>query len=133
MGFLADDSEIMFRNFRLTVALLFCSLPIAGFAQYEACGSVERKDGGYGPYDYTNPSDYRNKLPVVNLHHFNARVENLVGGFKEETLRPTGDLGYVLFAFPNHHRALNAMVRLSYKENTSKPVGSRYTVLSCGQ
>lgn len=127
-NFISDDGEIMLRNFRMAVALLLYSLPIASFAQYEACGSVERKDGGYGPYDYTNPSDFRNKLPVVNLHHFNARVENLIGGHKEETRRPTGDLGYVLFAFPNHHRALNAMVRLSSKENTSKPAGSKFTI-----
>ena len=79
--------EIMLRNFRMAVALLLYSLPIASFAQYEACGSIERKDGGYGPYDYTNTSDFRNKLPVVDLHHFNARVENLVGGHKEETPR----------------------------------------------
>ena len=127
-NFISDDGEIMLRNFRMVVALLLYSLPIASFAQYEACGSIERKGGGYGPDDYTNPSDFRNKLPIVDQHHFNARVESLIGGHKEETRRPTGDLGYVLFAFPNHHRALNAMVRLSSKENTSKPAGSTFTI-----
>ena len=127
-NFISDDGEIMLRNFRMAVALLLYSLPIASFAQYEACGSVERKGGGYGPYDYTNPSDFRDKLPVVDNFHFNARVESLIGGHKEDTLRPTGDLVYVLFAFPNHHRALNAMVRLSLKENTPKPAGSKFTI-----
>ena len=123
-----DNFEIMLTNLRIALVTLALSHPIASFAEYEACGPIERKDGGYGPYDYTNPSDYRNKLPVVNLHHFNARVENLIGGFKEETPRPAGDLSYVLFAFPNHHRALNSIVRLSWKENTPKPVGSKYSI-----
>jgi tetratricopeptide (TPR) repeat protein len=118
----------MLKILRNIIGLLFFFVPLAVLAGYEACGMIERIDGGYGPYDYTNPSDVRDKLPVVNLHHFNARVENLIGGFKDESPRPTGDISYVLHAFPNHHRALNAMVRLSWKENTPKPVGSRYNV-----
>ena len=118
----------MLKNLRNIIGLLFFFTPLAVLAEYDACGPIERRDGGYGPYDYTDPSDYRNKLPVVNLHHFNARVENLVGGFKEETKSPTGDISYVLHAFPNHHRALNAMVRLSWRENSPRPAGSRYSV-----
>jgi tetratricopeptide (TPR) repeat protein len=122
------SDEPMLKYLQNIIGILIFSVPLTALAEYDACGPIERRDGGYGPYDYTDPSDYRNKLPVVNLHHFNGRVENLVGGFKEETPRPTGDITYVLHAFPNHHRALNAIVRLSWRENTPKPAGSKYSV-----
>lgn len=118
----------MLKNLRSIIGLLIFSFPIAALAEYDACGPVDRKDGGYGPYDYTDPSNYRNKLPIVELNHFNARVESLVGGFKDETKNPMGDISYVLHAFPNHHRALNAIVRLSWRANTPRPPGSRYSV-----
>ena len=110
---IGDDGEIMLTKFRTVFVAVFLLLPVASFGQTEGCGDPSRRDGGgYGPYDYTNPTHFRDKLPIVNDYHFNARVENLVGGNKEESSHPGGDLNYVLMAFPNHHRALAAMMRL---------------------
>ena len=87
---------------------------------------LERR-GGYGPYDYTNPSDFKEKLPVVEDYHFSPTVESLISGMKD-LKAPGPDLSYTLMAFPNHHRALYAMMRLSWKENQPKPYGSQYSI-----
>ena len=71
----------------------------------------------YGPWDYTNPVHYRDKLPVVERAHFNRDVENLRAGM---TGHLTGDLAYTLNAFPNHHRALHAMSRYQLANPTEK-------------
>lgn len=110
----------------LTSALLIHSL--SGMADMIGCGTPARTDGGYGPYDYTDPTHYREKLPVVNNYHFSPRVENLIGGQNDNVASAGGDLSYTLMAFPNHHRALAAMVRLSMKENKPKPYGSKYSI-----
>ncbi len=65
----------------------------------------------YGPFDYTNPKHFREKLPIVEDYHFNADVENLRAGMGNNVY-PSVELMYVLRSFPNHHRALNAMGRL---------------------
>jgi len=63
---------------------------------------------GYGPFDYTNPADVRDKLPIVEHYHFTPEVERLIRGHSGYLL---GDLDYTLRAFPNHHRALFALIR----------------------
>jgi len=73
------------------------------------CGILKNP---YGPFDYTNPDHVRLKLPVVEGHHFNTNVQNLIRG-QEGFL--WGDLDYVLRAFPNHHRALDTMARYQLK------------------
>lgn len=85
----------------------------------DACGELAN---GYGPYDYWTD---KNHLPIVEKHHFAPQVESLRGG---QTSYIGDDIAYVLHAFPNHPRALNAMVRLARKENTRQPEGARYTV-----
>lgn len=74
------------------------------------CGSL---DNAYGPFDYTNPSHFRDKLPVVERAHFTTEVENLQGHAKcaRKGCQVAPDISYTLRAFPNHHRALMAMVR----------------------
>jgi tetratricopeptide (TPR) repeat protein len=88
------------------------------------CGEVDTP-GSYGPYDYTNPDDKATKLPVVEAHHFGPDVEKLIRG---STGLLGADLNYTLTAFPNHHRALAAMGKLSIKEKIPKPKGARYSV-----
>lgn len=87
------------------------------------CGSLEN---GYGPYDYTDPTDVREKLPIVERFHFNVDVESLKRGQSAEL--PGGDLDYTLRAFPNHHRALYAMARyqLKYPHSRLAP-GAQYS------
>jgi tetratricopeptide (TPR) repeat protein len=85
------------------------------------CGSIAN---AYGPFDYRTDLD---KLPIVDKHHFNSDVEQLRKGLTS-TIGPGPDLNYALRAFPNHHRALMSMVRLSVKEKSVKPIGAGYTV-----
>ena len=67
-------------------------------------------EAGYGPFDYTNPDHFHNKLPVVEIYHFDRNVENLV-----ETFMSGGTIGdnlwYVIRSFPNHHRGLVSFAR----------------------
>lgn len=63
---------------------------------------------GFGPYDYTNPAHRGGKLSIVESRHFTPTVERLQGGKSSLLLN---DLDYTLRAFPNHHRALFALIR----------------------
>jgi tetratricopeptide (TPR) repeat protein len=84
-----------------------------------ACGSLKNS---YGPFDYRSDKD---KLDIVEGAHFTPEVENLIRG-KSGYLG--SDIDYTLRAFPNHHRALMAMVRLGEKERRSTPGGAHYSV-----
>lgn len=79
---------------------------------------------GFGPYDYTNPEHRDYHLTIVEKHHFFREVEQLISGPKT---RIVGDLDYTIRAFPNHHRALNAMIRYarSNTRGTRPPLKSR--------
>jgi tetratricopeptide (TPR) repeat protein len=86
------------------------------------CGRLEN---AYGPYDYTNPDDFKNKLPIVESHHFQPEVERLE--IDERGRPPGGGLQYTLRAFPNHHRALQAIARLELLTKQSPVERSPYT------
>jgi tetratricopeptide (TPR) repeat protein len=85
----------------------------------ELCGEL---GNAYGPYDYWSDKD---KLGIVERAHFTPEVESLKAG-KSSTLG--GDIAYTLRAFPNHPRALLAMVRLGERLKVDRPPGSQYTV-----
>jgi tetratricopeptide (TPR) repeat protein len=93
-----------------------------GVVSANACGPLAN---AYGPFDYTNASHRRENLPVVERHHFTDAVFELTSGVSGHI---AGDIDYTLRAFPNHHRALDAMSRLGQRERTTQPVGSRYSV-----
>lgn len=108
-------------------ATAFCLLAAAALptaAQPQAptyaqlCGPLPN---AYGPYDYRRDRD---KLHIVEVAHFTTEVENLIRG-KSATLG--GDIDYTLRAFPNHHRALLAAMRLGKKQG-NKPPGMNYPV-----
>jgi tetratricopeptide (TPR) repeat protein len=107
------------RNYYLAGLLLLMPLSHGVFAQ-EACGDLRN---AYGPFDYRTEKD---KLGVVESHHFLPFVENLSRGNTSGT--PGGDIDYTLRAFPNHHRALFSMMNLARKEKRDKPRGSSYTI-----
>jgi tetratricopeptide (TPR) repeat protein len=95
------------------LALLLCLLPVGagaiGFSGVDLEGRpCQGKVTTYGPFDYTNPQHVREKLGVVEAYHFSREVEQLVKGKSGYLL---GDLNYTLGAFPNHHRALFAIIR----------------------
>lgn len=85
------------------------------------CGDLRN---GYGPFDFWTDKD---KLPIVERLHFTSEVESLVKG-KSGYL--AGDLDYTLRAFPNHPRALFAMMRLGEREKSERLTGAHYPV-SC--
>jgi hypothetical protein len=84
------------------------------------CGDLKT---GVGPFDYRT-ADRKDK-EIVERFHFTPDIESLRGG---GTGLVGADLDYTLRAFPNHPRALRAMMRLAEKEKTNKPRGARYTV-----
>jgi len=73
------------------------------------------KPTGYGPFDYLQRAFLQEKLSIVERFHFTPEVENLVRG---KSGYIWGDLDYTLRAWPNHHRALNAMIR--FQEHLDK-------------
>lgn len=80
---------------------------------------------GYGPFDYTERGRYLKELKKVEDYHFTQDVESLVRG--STTTLPYGDLAYTLRAWPNHHRALNAMSRYQLRlkrRNKSIPIAT---------
>jgi len=81
---------------------------------------VPHKPGG----DYTDPTD-RAGLAVVEQFHFTPAVEGLLRGASGPL---GGDIGYTLDHFPNHHRALAAMMKLALRDKNRKPHGARYTI-----
>ncbi|PTN12340.1 tetratricopeptide repeat protein [Nitrosomonas aestuarii] len=100
--------------FLLNAKILFAS---------SICGDLWHPNG---PFDYTDPN-ITHTLKMVEAHHFTRQVEQLIGG--ESTAFIGGDLAFILAVFPNHHRALNAMSRLSLRDKTPKPEGARYSAL----
>lgn len=111
--------------------LLFAGLP--AFAQVDAnyCGPLAGNH--YGPYDYRSdhfvaiPGDqetHGDKRKLVDGAHFTPRVENLIGAQSGGQVgSPGADLNYTLRAFPNHHRALMAVMRYGEKTKSEKPDG----------
>jgi tetratricopeptide (TPR) repeat protein len=117
----ADGMHTMARLRRGLAAVLIGAM-CAGTASAQTidrCGDIAN---AYGPYDYRTDKD---KLGIVEKNHFDAGVENLSRGISAYL---GGDIDYTLRAFPNHHRALAAMTRLSEKLKTEQPPQARYTV-----
>lgn len=112
----------------VAVAALFCFVHpgFSGSAHADqsgavACGPLENH---FGPIDYRTASK-KDKDMVENVH-FTRAVETLASG--ATTISAGGDMAYTLHVFPNHHRALMALIKLGEKEKTVKPRGMRYTV-----
>lgn len=70
------------------------------------------KRQGVGPFDYLYRSALQKELNVVEGYHFTSDVESLRKG---KSGKIELDIDYTLRAFPNHHRALNAMIRYQQK------------------
>jgi len=104
----------------LCIGLLAMSpLPLFAQASRNVCGDLSN---AYGPFDYRSDRD---KLPIVERAHFTDEVEALMRGL---TSIIGADIDYTLRAFPNHHRALLAMMRLGERMKSVQPAGAKYTV-----
>ncbi|MDE2399356.1 MAG: hypothetical protein KGM91_28270, partial [Burkholderiales bacterium] len=101
------------RGTMLRAALgLLAALALAPAFAEGGCGDLAN---AYGPFDYRTDRD---KLPIVNLHHFTPQVQALVQGQEGQV---GGDLDYVLRAFPNHYPALLTVVKYGEKTNSAQP------------
>lgn len=96
--------------------------PLPAIAQpaFNVCGEL---GASFGPFDYRT-ADAGTKR-VVESVHFTPGVEALIGG---ATGSLGGDLAYTLRVFPNHHRALIAMMNLGQKLKASMAPGAGYSV-----
>lgn len=90
-------------------------------ADEASCGAVTN---AYGPFDYRTAT--KQQLQLVEHAHFTPGVERLTKG--ESTAYVGGDLDYTLRAFPNHHRALMSMSKLSLRDNKPTPTGARFSI-----
>lgn len=110
-----------YRLASLAAAWLLSNAGAAVAAPLPACPDyVPGKPGG----DYNDPTD-RKGLTVVEQFHFTPPVESLIKGASGPL---GGDIGYTLDHFPNHHRALAAMMKLALREKNRKPPGARHTI-----
>jgi len=75
--------------------------------------------------DYLKQED-KGKIAYSGGAHFTPQVEALIRGQSNEAIG--ADINFMLIAFPNHHRALVAMMRLGEKEKTPQPKGARYPI-----
>ena len=106
---------------RLLAGLIITFSIVGGvFAQpsMPGCGAIVQAENG--PFDYRNQ---RGGLEITERFHFTPQIESLTQP------GPVGaDLDFTLRAFPNHHRALMAMMRLGEKVKSPQPSGARYSV-----
>lgn len=110
--------QLRSKSLTLTVASFIISLHAAtSMAQQVSpaiCGSLSN---AFGPYDYR--TERGNQLYLVESAHFTPKVEALIAGSSART--PIGDIDYTLRAFPNHHRALVSIMRLSERAKSLQP------------
>ena len=81
---------------------------------------VRHNTGG----DYTDPAD-RERLTVVEAFHFTPTVANLTRGASGSL---GADISYTLEHFPNHPKALAALVKLGRRDKTGQPYGAHYSI-----
>lgn len=98
----------LFRATLVAVLVVFALAPAAADELRAECGVL---DNPMGPFDYRSVTD-RENLPIVERAHFTPEVESLQGHKKcgGNGCQLRRDLDYTLRAFPNHHRALLAIV-----------------------
>lgn len=106
----------------VVLASMHTAFSVAAAQDAQSCGSLEN---AFGPFDYTDPENFRLKrLDLVESAHFTPEVESLVRG--ASSVNPLDDIDYTLRAFPNHHRALNAVA--NYHLQNGLQQHGRYTV-----
>ena len=106
----------------LVMGAVVAMTPGGGHAQTpNACGDLSN---AFGPFDYRK--DRGEPLSLVEGAHFRQQVESLIRG---QTSSMVGqDIDYTLRAFPNHHRALLAAMRLAEREKKPQPSGMSYPI-----
>ncbi|HET9977951.1 MAG TPA: ABC transporter permease [Burkholderiaceae bacterium] len=116
------DARRMGRALLGALAAAVIAMPAAAQVSRGDCGGLA--NGSNGPFDYR--SMRRDQLANVENFHFTPEVEALLRG--KSSTQIGADINYVLLVFPNHPRALLAMMRLGEKQKTSQPPGAAYPV-----
>ena len=116
---------------RLRCLLVFITLASVGAATSSVAATIDEIRCGpleilgiYGPFDYRTATALQKHL--VESGHFTPDVESLIRG--NGVVTPGADIAYTLRAFPNHPRALKAMMELGFKEKTDKPYNVKWPV-----
>jgi tetratricopeptide (TPR) repeat protein len=109
-------------RFLLSGSLLFLALsaatPPAAQGATSGCPDLGKPFG-----DYLVDKD---KVALSERFHFTPEVESLVRGKSSEKIG--ADLDFMLSNYPNHHRALVAMMRLAERMKSPQPPGARASV-----
>lgn len=106
------------------LALLACGPTMTAVA---ATAKAQATSSSCPPsYDFTTALDYldpservQTRIRGFETNHLNSNVENLIRG--QSTAAVAGDLKFILNLVPNHHRALQALMRLSVRDKTDNP------------
>lgn len=116
------SEKLKIRASLLLPMIAFSSLVSAQSGMF-GCGDPFR--ASYGPFDYRKKTSAQRA--IVEDYHFTAAVESLRGGATTSS-GPGGDLEYTLNAYPNHHRALLAMMKFALRERRSHPGGVKISI-----
>lgn len=111
----------------LALVLMVLTSPVASLAQGGAanlCGNPFVNH--FGPFDYRK-ADKATKALVENAH-FTPGVESMTRPKNTMKHDMAQDVSYTLNVFPNHHRALLTMQRLSVRWKSDPPPGTSRTV-----
>ncbi|HRQ05057.1 MAG TPA: tetratricopeptide repeat protein [Nitrosomonas halophila] len=112
------------KSLSVCILVMLLGIPSAGTAAGKNfCG--ELYGTSFGPFDYLERFNLGKQLTVVEAHHFTSDVENLVKG---ESSSLGGDLHYTLRVWPNHHRALVSLARLSIRDKSTRFHGLKWPV-----
>lgn len=101
----------------VAVALALAPAWPAGAQTQDAAGCGDLSNGDNGPFDFRN--ERRDLLKLGEAFHFTPKVEGLISG--QSRVEVGGDLDFILRMFPNHHRALMAVMRWGEKLRTESP------------
>jgi tetratricopeptide (TPR) repeat protein len=109
-------------NRHLLLAIPLAALAVSATAQVSptVCGDLRN---AYGPYDYRSADNSQRFL--VEQPHFSPNIEALLRG-NSGTIG--AELNYTLRAFPNHPRALNAVMRYGEKMKSPQPHDLQFPV-----
>jgi tetratricopeptide (TPR) repeat protein len=101
-------------RYRLILSALIAAAGLVTTAVNAQSGCGDPRGGM--SVDYNNP-EHAALLNNINTNHFNENVESLRGG---QTSAIEGDLNYILFNAPNHHRALYATAVYHLRQRKEK-------------
>ena len=93
-------------------------MPVQAQGAPSGCGELGTQLG-----DYLKD---KGQVAMIERFHFTPEVESLTRGKSSTVIG--ADIDFMLRNFPNHHRALVAMMRLGEKEKTPQPAGAAFSV-----